>query len=760
MAEGGDTPVVPGSIADIPTTDIAGLAPPVNPYAGLPWPPPSWDMGGAFGMPPIPPPAPLNVGPLDTGPGPLDEARAPIAPPAPEPATPGGQTVADVLGAPTTEPVGGQPAAPTGPATNPLNPLGALDVSGPADRLKQQAKWANDPLNPQAGLDLTPEQRGQLYADMDPVQRAGYDAKRTAIQQQDAIAKLHEEALANAQRQQAAWEDYTKAHAAATAAHDAAYADAMKLANQKMDPDHWRNSRSTFQSIAGALSVITGGLAQGAGFKGGNPGLEMINKAIDNDMSAQRENLTNARAVAGMRLSATHEGMQQATEDYRMLATHNIALHETAVQALQTEAQQYDPNGTTAQSIGAAIANQKAAQQKIAQDLYEKTLEQNLKISKDRRETAAQLETERHNKADEQHANWATSITAAEKKAEQTVHPPEWYAAHYGAGEAPATPMTEKQYSTFQETKGKIAERGTKADELQRKDEASTVYGPPAISQDKKTGELVRKAQPLIKGDGKTPFRFADPAEKAKFQVKQDAVSSVVASIDELKRTRERFGNTDYSDVVKSPDWQAAHTHFSNAVSKLMQTEGFQRFTKEDKEQMEDMLGGLHDPTRWNGIRPGLDAARATVLRDLNQELEHSGYDGKPIQIEDTSAPPPVKNTPLQKVADLATSRKITKDQLDEAGYDARGLGGGKISDDAAAQVRNNEVAKLMVALRDPAQAADAEKLLREIAKNGPTADVRGAAELALSTGKDVGNAKPLKPGDFTLPEHPVMKAP
>jgi hypothetical protein len=69
---------------------------------------------------------------------------------------------------------------------------------------------------------------------------------------------------------------------------------AVRLANQKVDPEHYMATRSAGQKVMMALSLMFSGAV--AGLKGGpNQTMEMIKGAIDDDNKAQMQNIENSR---------------------------------------------------------------------------------------------------------------------------------------------------------------------------------------------------------------------------------------------------------------------------------------------------------------------------------------------------------------------------------------------------------------------------------------------------------------------------------
>lgn len=177
--------------------------------------------------------------------------------------------------------------------------------------------------------------------------------------------------------------------------------DAKNIA--QMDPEHWIKSRSTGQLIAAFASVIAGGLAQGAG-GGRNVGLDMINKAVDDDNSAQTQNIASQRAEISRRGSSINERLQSAADIHHANEVYKQAVYETAISDLQTRMQDFAPQGTIRLEMEGQVRQMAAA----AAASKEKYQQQRLKnwIDVEAKYQAQQTidETKRHNLATEARA--------------------------------------------------------------------------------------------------------------------------------------------------------------------------------------------------------------------------------------------------------------------------------------------------------------------------------------------------------------------
>lgn len=73
----------------------------------------------------------------------------------------------------------------------------------------------------------------------------------------------------------------------------------------KIDPDHYWNSKNTGQKIGAAIAIMIGGIAQGYGKTNNNVALDIINKSIDQDIQAQRDNMTQKNNLFNLNLEKT-----------------------------------------------------------------------------------------------------------------------------------------------------------------------------------------------------------------------------------------------------------------------------------------------------------------------------------------------------------------------------------------------------------------------------------------------------------------------
>jgi hypothetical protein len=114
------------------------------------------------------------------------------------------------------------------------------------------------------------------------------------------------------------------------------------LAQQKIDPDRYWNSRSTVQKVGLSLASMLGGFVQG--MKGGpNVGMETINKGIDEDIASQRADMESGRHRLED-MSSLYARAYQATGDHDEAARMSRGI---LLESLKTQAAAHEAAATT-----------------------------------------------------------------------------------------------------------------------------------------------------------------------------------------------------------------------------------------------------------------------------------------------------------------------------------------------------------------------------------------------------------------------------
>lgn len=287
----------------------------------------------------------------------------------------------------------GAPASMQAQPTLPLDPAGR-QPGAPTQKINYDRDPLADPDDDEA------QQKLDTMAQKDPEGYQRYIAKREAGNQ-----------ITEADRQNQAYQDSAdsadrslKALKARNAALDATRvqtdAESTRIANTKIDQGRWWSSRSTGQKIAGYIAAIAGGL-NSANTGGRNMGLEQINKAIDNDIDAQKTDLQTERAGIADRRSSLATAYAQSGDMLQAEETVRQAALKSVVNTMQTHLASLDPRGT--QFIaGQQAVNQLRASMAQSMDAYTdkkaKQFDETYKLAQKDRELQ---ETERKNQAEE-----------------------------------------------------------------------------------------------------------------------------------------------------------------------------------------------------------------------------------------------------------------------------------------------------------------------------------------------------------------------
>jgi hypothetical protein len=159
------------------------------------------------------------------------------------------------------------------------------------------------------------------------------------------IAQNEQEIAKNYQAQQAQYQATSDAHFAQMRAD--MDKDRQAIIAGKVDPNNFWNTRTTGQKVSGILSVILGGIG-GALTHQENPGVVLLNNAINRDIEGQRTNLGKQNSLYSMELQrygdersayvATQAHMLNAAQ--AQLSAYGMQAQSAAQQASIAQAQQ------------------------------------------------------------------------------------------------------------------------------------------------------------------------------------------------------------------------------------------------------------------------------------------------------------------------------------------------------------------------------------------------------------------------------------
>lgn len=229
------------------------------------------------------------------------------APPFPRPAVPAPDAVLDpAASAPVEAPAPVQAPAPVAAAVPPKAPgvPGAPSALRDAQGLEQKATQEMADLKERQFADI-----GKQQTDVANEQQARIDQSAAMLQERAA-------------KQEKLYND---------------------MLNAKVNPDHFWETRSTGQKVSAAIGLILGGI--GAGLtKGPNYAMDVINKAIDRDMEAQK-----------LGLQTKQNGLRMYMEQTRDLgaAQHALRADYYTAAAAKLQGAMSTMSGEQAQAAGA-----------------------------------------------------------------------------------------------------------------------------------------------------------------------------------------------------------------------------------------------------------------------------------------------------------------------------------------------------------------------------------------------------------------------
>lgn len=308
---------------------------------------------------------------------------APVPPPAPPPPAQNGQLgqfLVDTLGGkyaasppgatapPSPAPLGPPPPPPQ--EAQPLTPPKAMDESfkiapSPADQPRFALAPGSGAVTPAHEVDRRgPSLRHAQDVQDDTFAQAAQNVEaRTTAAASDEYAMARAQAAAATAREDAAMQSAAERQQELQARQADFDASVKQLSQMSLDPDRFWASRSTPQKIGGLISIALGGFLQGA-HGGPNPGLDIINQAIDRDIKAQEFGYQAARDTAQAKQTAYGMALQKyGSEDAARAVARASALDAVEAQLRQAGAQYKGTDaGNRADMMAAQLAEQKAQQ--------------------------------------------------------------------------------------------------------------------------------------------------------------------------------------------------------------------------------------------------------------------------------------------------------------------------------------------------------------------------------------------------------------
>jgi hypothetical protein len=449
-------------------------------------------------------------------------------------------------------------------------------------------------------------ERERALSELDPVALAQLELQH----ERDRAAMVE-------QRRRTATDSYIEGERQSLADRQAAYrhaqersdsliADATRIANTKVDPSGGVHGT---RLVAGVLASIVGGLVQGRTGSPHNGGLDALMQTINNGIDAQKADLANQRDNIGLRRSVLAEeyartGDMQAAEDRVRLASLKLA-----EDMLATDAQNWDPRGTTAinkEKLRRGIIGQ---QQAIVDASRQKGLENGLKLQDAARQQQIADQTALHDRQQIGLGYAQLDSAAADRKA---------------AAEA------------------RVADKAIeKADKEAERDRQFSVGGVPHLVLDA-DGKPVAGAdgQPAVSydalrnADGRV-WRASSPEEHKVLREKKTAATQLIKLYDRALALRDKVGGE--SGTFNSAEYQELKGIEKEIL--LLKKAGTSGMSSDkDMDNLVD-AAGANDITSFRSRTPGIEAARARTIDNLNQEYRDANYTGPTFRF------PPSKST-------------------------------------------------------------------------------------------------------------------
>lgn len=328
------------------------------------------------------------------GPQPIGAAPWPAAPPPEPPPAPPLPSQLPLPSAVAGPPLPPPPPGGLAPGVAGPPPATMRDLPGLSITTEPPPTYSEQLAQQYAGrvLDI-PDDNARLTAwqALSPEERARQEIIWQQRKENELATRQLEESARNVQAARDNLAAMQRADAATKAQMDQVQADVQRIAATKVDPT---GGLSGGQKIAGALGAIIGGLVQGRTGAARNAGADALDNLINRGIEAQKADLANQMQGALSRRGLLSEEYARHGDMFRAQETLRIAAYQHALDQLATQAQLYDPRGTTAIRIGhamEAIGTQRAT---VMNALGEQTFKRNVEIEKLRQEA---IRNEREN---------------------------------------------------------------------------------------------------------------------------------------------------------------------------------------------------------------------------------------------------------------------------------------------------------------------------------------------------------------------------
>lgn len=448
-----------------------------------------------------------------------------------------------------------------------------------------------------SGVELTPEQRAQMFRRSSPEDQARQlqawteqrDARERELRDRADLEQRQREVENHAAIQRSIGE--------ARAATEKLNADAAKLAEQELDTS-WKAGPG--KRIAGIILGIVGGLVQSRQ-GGANQGLAIIDADLANQIEARKLKMANQRAELQRRGASIQQLLAFDMQQHEETVRYGIATYERAKSDIASQMQQYDPRGKTALQLGQTYAAIDQARAKALQEYEANYQKQWVKMyeldQEDRKIRVSEGELAL------KQAKAAGAGGAAKPKEDDVVYTPEQWAAMGVQGVA--QPMSLKQLKKIQP----LVKGGQ-----------DIVAGQ---SQGLSKEELERSVPGLKQPDGKPFVAVGTPEAIEKLRKQKAATESAIDLMDQALITRTGWS----SDIGNSQERAQLRAIWGQAVMEVKDLFDLGAITKSDEGLIEGVLG-TDDPSSWKDPTDSIKKARELLINRLNKNLKGHGYNG------------------------------------------------------------------------------------------------------------------------------------
>jgi hypothetical protein len=599
------------------------------------------DVQSPDGLPPGAPSPSLPGAPVDGSPGapvgiPAGAGPSPSAPFPPPP----GPSSADAISGGTAPGVINTPGL-TMSIDGPPRSVGALPptdeygqslgaVAGMTD--PQASQWAQN-ATPQAILEqkrlLDVRQRNQLLH-----RSAEADAENLRQLKQDQT-------------------DFAAANAAAQAKSNRIVADAIKMATTKTDPNRYLSTRSAGRRLLDIALAVAGGLVQARSGPGArNIGMDLVQKEIDKDIDAQKQDIENGNHALGIRQNAVAEEFKRNGNLFEATEKVRLATYEAVTRRLETEQQNFDPRGTSFISYATSINDLRGKAAEHVEKIREQSVKEDLEQRKEAREKATANSSITHQRREEGIAEARLGLDANKQKTDNQVWSPQQLSAINPGQPVPPIAMSNADYGkwlTNQKTGGELQQQAKQESDRQADRDRQFTIGSvtPRLATDKSgrpiagpDGQPQLEYKPLTNDNGE-PWRVADQGEHKVISDKYLAASEVSDIINEILDIRGKVGGE--SGVFNSDESQRLKV-LQNRLT-ILQKSGTQGMSSDEDMNKLVAAAGAEDVSSFRDKAAGLKEALQRTSTELNKTLRIAKYTGPAISFANPYSAPAAKPT-------------------------------------------------------------------------------------------------------------------